>query len=157
MPPNTIDTIVVKIAAFETPDNRVGDADDMSKKVEHTILVREATAATDTKPKVVSIQRLRPGSQTVVAAFQEAILQPEPFDVRIVFTEAWNVDLTPKIGDILEVSNGTASNVVVRYSVRAGSTTGWGHWMLLLQHPSEDTLIPHPIEGMYLHASDPVP
>ena len=149
---NTIASVIVKIAAFETPDNRVADADDMSKAVEHTILVREAAAATDTKPKVVSIQRLRPGSQTVVAAFQEAILQPVPFDVRIVFTEAWNVDLA-KVADILEVSNGTASNVtagtpfarVLQPDGGTGATPSTA---------AEDTTIPHPSEGMYEHASD---
>ena len=37
-------------------------------------------------PLVVSIQRLRPGSQTVVAAFQEAAVTGE-FNVRVVITE----------------------------------------------------------------------
>ena len=37
-------------------------------------------------PRVVSIQRLRPGSQTVVAAFQEAAVAGD-FDIRIVLSE----------------------------------------------------------------------
>ena len=34
---DTIDSVVLTIPAFETPDNRVGDADDMSKEVKFTI------------------------------------------------------------------------------------------------------------------------
>ena len=141
---NTIASVVLTIPAFETPDNRVADADDMSKKVEHTIYVSAAVA--ESVPKVVSIQRLRPGSQTVVAAFQEQILPPVPFDVRIVFTEAWNVDLA-KVADILEVSNGTASNVTAGVPfarVYQGTDAAAGG----------ATTIPHPIEGMYEHAGD---
>ena len=58
------------------------------------------------RPQVVSIQRLRPGSQTVVAAFQEAEVTGA-FDVRIVITE---LPHDFKI-DHIEVTNGTASEL----------------------------------------------
>ena len=52
-----------------------------------TIPLRTVAAAQDRDtPAVVSIQRLRPGSQTVVAAFQEAAVTG-PFTVRIVLSE----------------------------------------------------------------------
>ena len=126
--------------AAETKDNA-----NKSKKSHHVI---EVTKFFDTygTPKVVSIQRLRPGSQTVVAAFQESIVTDPSFDVRIVFTEEWNVDLA-KVGDILAVSNGTASNVVkglpfARLAVGADEAA---------QALAGNTLRPHPIEGMYQH------
>ena len=137
--PNTIGQVVFTIAAFETPDARVGADDDMSKEVKHTINVSEAPAVD--APMVVSIQRLRPGSQTVVAAFEESILQPEPFDIRIVFTEKWNVDLA-KVGDILAVTNGTAKDVVAGVPfARVGGTN------------ANQTTRPHPTEGMYEHTA----
>ena len=49
--------------------------------------LRTVAAAQDREtPAVVSIQRLRPGSQTVVAAFQEAAVTG-PFTVRVVLSE----------------------------------------------------------------------
>ena len=101
------------------------------------------TRITDTAghPTVVSIQRLRPGSQTVVSAFQEAILQPVPFDVRIVFTEVWTGDLAVP-ADRLAVTNGVPSNIVI----------GTPFKML---RPTDDatdasaTYRPHPNEGRY--------
>ena len=49
--------------------------------------LRTVAAAQDRDtPAVVSIQRLRPGSQTVVAAFQEAAVTG-PFTVRVVLSE----------------------------------------------------------------------
>ena len=52
-----------------------------------SIPLRTVAAAQDRDtPAVVSIQRLRPGSQTVVAAFQEAAVTG-PFTVRIVLSE----------------------------------------------------------------------
>ena len=59
----------------------------MSREVAHTIIMRGVKPDAD-RPKVVSIQRLRPSSQSVVSAFQENQIAPEPFDVRIVLTEA---------------------------------------------------------------------
>ena len=139
--PNTINQIVIKIAAFETPDNRVADADDMSKAVSHTINVREQLLST--APKVVSIQRLRPGSQTVVAAFQDQRIPPEAFDVRVVLTEhphgiALDKSADQNAKNLLEVENGTPSNL------RKGtlfSQLGTG----------ATTYLPHPSEGMYVH------
>ena len=60
------------------------------------------------RPNVVSIQRLRPGGQTVVSAFQEEKVTGA-FDVKIVFTEKPH-DF--KIGHIA-VDGGTASGLVV--------------------------------------------
>ena len=57
---------------------------------------------------MVSIQRLRPGSQAVVSAFEEASVTG-PFDVKIVFTEKPH-DF--KLATIA-VDGGTASNLVV--------------------------------------------
>ena len=67
-----------------------------------------AVAANPDRPNVVSIQRLRPGSQSVVSAFQEEKVTGA-FDVRIVFTE---LPHDFKIAHI-EVDGGTASNLVV--------------------------------------------
>ena len=76
-----------------------------------------AAPTTDT-PKVVSIQRLRPGSQTVTSAFQEQVIPAAPFDVRIVLTEHPNgiaLDKTPDVNatNLVEVENGVPSNLVV--------------------------------------------
>ncbi len=57
---------------------------------------------------MVSIQRLRPGSQTVVSAFEEAKVTGA-FDVRIVFTE---LPHDFKLAHIA-VDGGTASGLVV--------------------------------------------
>ena len=105
-----ISSVVLTIAAFETPDNRVGDADDMSKEVKHTINVK--AAGPSGAPQVVSIQRLRPGSQSVVSAFQEAIIPAEAFNVRIVLTEPLTGDLAVP-ADRLAVTNGVPSSIVV--------------------------------------------
>ena len=73
---------------------------------------------TDDTPRVVSIQRLRPGSQTVTSAFQEQVIPAAPFDVRIVLTEHPNgiaLDKTPDVNakNLVEVQNGVPSNLVV--------------------------------------------
>ena len=60
------------------------------------------------RPNVVSIQRLRPGSQSVVSAFEEAKITGA-FDVKIVFTE---LPHDFKLATIA-VDGGTASNLVV--------------------------------------------
>ena len=61
-------------------------------------------------PAVVSIQRLRPGSQTVVAAFQEAAVTG-PFTVRVVLSEApANAD---KFAAKINVANATKSGYVI--------------------------------------------
>ena len=76
--------------------------------------------AVDTEgvPKVVSVQRLRPGSQTVVAAFQEEVVTVPSFDVRFVLSEAHSEYDSGKTADenakrLIEVENGVPSNLVV--------------------------------------------
>ena len=95
------------------------------------------------RPNVVSVQRLRPGSQTVVSAFEEAKITGA-FDVKIVFTEKPH-DF--KIGHIA-VDGGKASALVVGVPfARLGDT--------LAEPPNADqlasTIRPHPSEGMYAH------
>ena len=99
----------------------------------------KAPAPNDSRPNVVSIQRLRPGSQTVVSAFQEAKITGA-FDVKIVFTE---LPHDFKLATI-NVEGGTASNLVVGVPfARHG-----------IGEDAESTLIPHPSEGMYEHDDD---
>ena len=87
--PTTLERVTITIPGFETPDVRVDANHDWSPGVSHTILIRDAADvgldADDTQ--VVSIQRLRPGSQTSVAAFQDEEISPDPFDIRVVLTE----------------------------------------------------------------------
>ena len=136
---NEISSVLLTIAAFETPDNRVGDDDDMSKEaVKHTINVK--AVGPSGAPQVVSIQRLRPGSQTVVSAFQEAIIPPEPFNVRIVLTEALTGDLAIPV-DRLEITNGTPSSIVI----------GTPFSRLRIDGSDAMTYRPHPSEGQYEH------
>ena len=88
----------------------------MSKLVRHTITLSEAVEDTAGLPKVVSIQRLRPGSQTVVSAFQEERIVAAPFNVRIVLSEAPNgIDLAAANAHelLVAVENGTVSNLVI--------------------------------------------
>ena len=81
------------IQATDGTDTKLNE----SKRVQHTITLSLApTAAQLTNiPKVVSIQRLRPGSQSVVAAFQEEVVTDASFNVRIVLTEHPHMGLTP--------------------------------------------------------------
>ena len=143
---------VITIPEFETPDNRVKDADDMSDEVTHTITVQMAAPASS--PKVVSIQRLRRGSQTVVAAFQEAAVAERTFDVRIVLTEAHPgfesddaKDNDKLRKDMILVEGGEPRDLIkgvpfVRFAPGATADT-----------PAPGaTVIPNPIEGMYEHA-----
>ena len=98
-------------------------------------------------PAVVSIQRLRPGTQQVVSAFEEGVLDNKPFDIRFVFTEKPH-DF--KLGTIA-VSNGTASNLI------AGTPFAWhgGRTGTDATPPNEpiqgQATRPHPIEGRYNH------
>ena len=67
---------------------------------------------------MVSIQRLRPGSQTVTSAFREQVIPAAPFDIRVVLSEHPNgiaLDKTPDVNakNLVEVQNGVASNLVV--------------------------------------------
>ena len=131
--------VVLTVPALSPLDP--SDTTKASEVMYHVITVRAPLAANTDRPAVVSIQRLRPGSQTAVAAFQEAKVTG-PFDVRIVITEKPH-DF--KI-DHIEVANGTASGFVVGAPFpRAGDT--------LEDPPTEAQLMstfrPHPNEGMY--------
>ena len=109
-----VKSVVLTIPALTTPDPTVATTDmkNMSKLVQHTITLTAAVPTTNL-PKVVSIQRLRPGSQTVVAAFQEERIEPEPFNVRIVLSEVPNgIDLAAAV-NLVEVENGEASDIVI--------------------------------------------
>ena len=97
-------------------------------------------------PKVVSIQRLRPGSQSVVAAFQEEVVTVPSFDVRFVISEGHSEYDGGKTADenanrLIEVENGVPSNLVVGVPFAQVGT-------------GEDTILPHPSEGMYEYAND---
>ena len=108
-----------------------------------TISLSMAAMVTTDTPRVVSIQRLRPGSQTVASAFQEQVIPAAPFDVRIVLTEHPNGIALDKTADVnaknlVEVDNGVPSNLVVgTLFERGGDAPG--------------TFLPHPTEGAYFH------
>ena len=137
--------VILTVEALETTDPTVLKEKNAhkSKAVHHTITFTALPAYDLDRPNVVSIQRLRPSSQSVVSAFQEKQIAPEPFDVRIVLTEARNgIDLN-KPGDFVAVTNGTASNLVV------------GVPFTMLRTNATDaatTYRPHPSEGMYAHS-----
>ena len=108
-----------------------------------TIGLSMAAMVTTDTPRVVSIQRLRPGSQTVASAFQEQVIPAAPFDVRIVLTEHPNGIALDKTADVnaknlVEVQNGVPSNLVVGTLFEQGGT-------------GEGTFLPHPSEGQYAH------
>ena len=126
--------------------------------MQHTITLSEGVD-TAGLPKVVSIQRLRPGSQTVVSAFQEERIVAAPFNVRIVLTELPNgIDLAD-VNNLVEVENGTVSGLVIgtlfaRLGVDLsdrvyddGGNGGDANWRY-------NTIRPHPLEGMYTHQND---
>ena len=115
------------------------------------------TEITDTAglPTVVSVQRLRPGSQSVVAAFQEEIVTVPSFDVRFVLSEAHSEYDGGKTADenakrLIEVENGVPSNLVVGVPF-ARSFLGTDATAL------GNTLRPHPSEGMYEYADGVAP
>ena len=117
------------------------------------IIVPEPVAPADPdRPMVVSIQRLRPGSQTVVAAFQEAEVTG-PFDVRIVLTEKGH-DF--KV-DHINVTGGTASGFVNGAPFPWFGTNVDATTVRARSNATRPfTVRPHPIEGMYQHNSDGV-
>ena len=138
----TVAKVVITVPKTATPDPTVPAADSMSKVVHHTIRLLETPMASSSRPQVVSIQRLRPSSQTVTSAFQEAEVTGA-FDVRIVFTEKPH-DF--KLATI-NVEGGTASNLVV------GVPFTWhGGRSADGTRNAAETLRPHPIEGMYAHS-----
>ena len=148
-----IQKVIIEInGGIKSIDPTLAAADAVSKAdpVRHTITLSAAPTAAQLLriPKVVSIQRLRPGSQAVVAAFQEEKITTDPFNIRVVLTEKHTADPL-NAANLVEVENGTASNLVV------GTTFAWhggpvpsGSSVGLAFH----SLRPHPIEGMYAHA-----
>ena len=140
--------IVVTIPAIgpNDPSDDTGDSEIMYRTITITEIVD-----TSALPKVVSIQRLRPGSQTVVAAFQEERVDLKlfpTFDVRIVLTKGHTANPL-NAGSLVEVENGTASVLIV------GQKFGWHGGMDTATPPAPipaQAIRPHPIEGMYEHA-----
>ena len=146
---STIAKVVISIKGeIGSTDPTLAAADAVSKAdaVRHTITLTEPVD-TEGVPSVVSVQRLRPGSQTVVAAFQEVRIPAEPFNVRIVLTAApHGIDLAD-VNNLVEVQNGTVSGLVTgvtftRIGVGENATA---------RALAGNTLRPHPIEGMYEH------
>ena len=133
--------VILTVKALDTTDPTVTQEKNAhkSKAVHHTITFTALPAYGLDRPRVVSIQRLRPSSQAVVSAFEERQIAPEPFDVRIVFTEKPH-DF--KLATI-NVEGGTASNLVI------------GVPFTMLRTNATDaatTYRPHPSEGMYEHS-----
>ena len=120
----------------------------VSKAVIHKITLNKSIADLDDLPQVVSIQRLRPGSQTVVSAFQEEKITTAPFDVRIVLTKAHTADPLNAV-NLIEVENGVASNLVVGETFLRRNGLGAE---VRDMGARGATSYPHPIEGMYEHA-----
>ena len=115
---------------------------DVSVAKSLTISLKVVTAPTaGISPTVVSIQRLRPGSQTVTGAFQEQVIPAESFDIRIVLSEHPNGIALDKTADenaknLVEVENGVPSNLVIGAMFAQGGT-------------GPGTFSPHPSEGQY--------
>ena len=144
--------VIIEIkGGIKSIDPTLAAADAVSKAdaVRHTITLSAAPTADQLSsiPKVVSIQRLRPGSQTVVAAFQEAKITTDPFNIRVVLTEKHTADPL-NAANLVEVENGTASALVVGTTF-AQHVRGTGD--------AAQTVIPHPLEGMYEHKLAGVP
>ena len=144
-----LEQVTITIPAFETPDARVDNAHDWSLGASHTILIREADDVNldEDDAKVVSIQRLRPGSQTAVAAFQDEEISPDPFDIRVVLTESrfTRIDYVDKTPDelaeeLIEVDGGEVSDLRrgVPFEIRRTAPDNAG-----------TTFKPHPNEGRY--------
>ena len=146
--------VVVKVGELTTNDPTAVDAKGALVKTKlssytRVITVSAAPAANADRPNVVSIQRLRPGSQTVVSAFEEEKVTGA-FDVRIVFTEKPH-DF--KLAHI-NAEGGTASNLVVgvpftRLGVDLSNVDDSGD----ANFPF-NTIRPHPLEGMYTHQNN---
>ena len=115
--------------------------------MQHTITLSMAAEDIADLPGVVSIQRLRPGSQTVVSAFQEEKITTAPFDVRIVLTKAHTADPLNAV-NLIEVENGVASNLVLGETFLRRNGLGAE---VRDMGARGATSYPHPIEGMYQH------
>ena len=142
--------ITVPILTTSDPTVAIDKMAHVSKAVIHKITLNKSIADIADLPKVVSIQRLRPGSQTVVSAFQEEKITTAPFDVRIVLTKAHTADPLNAV-NLVEVENGVASNLVLGENFLRRDGTGTE---VRDAADPEDTSYPHPIEGMYEHATD---
>ena len=137
----TVAQVVITVPKTATTDPTVPAADNMSKMVHHTITLLEVPVANPDIPKVVSIQRLRPSTQTVTSAFEETEVRGA-FNVRIVLTEKpYDFKL-----DTINVEGGIASDLVVGVPLAwQGGRNADGSRNLT------ETLVPHPSEGMYAH------
>ena len=149
-----VKTVLLTIPVLMTPNPTIATADASSIVVHHTITLTEAVS-TEGLPKVVSIQRLRPGSQTVVSAFQEERIVGAPFDVRIVLSAPpHGIDLAEaNPHDLLvEVENGTVSGLVIGVPfTRLGDVLGASPTEADIEGYNDSTYRPHPSEGMYDH------
>ena len=149
-----VKTVVLTIPALTTPNPAVETTDkkNTSKVVHHTITLTEAVSTTGL-PKVVSIQRLRPGSQTVVSAFQEERIVAAPFNVRIVLTAVpHGIDLAD-VNNLVEVENGTVSGLVtgVPFTRLGAELETQDADAAAIEAYYDSTYRPHPSEGMYDH------
>ena len=123
-------------------------AANVSKAAIFKITLNKAVADQPSRPTVVSIQRLRPGSQLVLSAFEEKVVTGA-FDIRIVLTELPSGGF--KLADHVNVDGGTASNLVVGKTFsRAGLETGD-------TVVESMTIVPHPFEGDYDHGIETLP
>ena len=140
--------ITVPILTTSDPTIAIDKMAHVSKAVIHKITLNKSIADLDDLPQVVSIQRLRPGSQTVVSAFQEEKITTAPFDVRIVLTKAHTADPLNAV-NLIEVENGVASALVVGETFLRRNGLGAE---VRDMGARGATSYPHPIEGMYEHA-----
>ena len=162
--PDIAKVIISIKGGIMSTDPTLAEADAVSKEdvVRHTITLSMAPTADQLTniPKVVSIQRLRPGSQTVVAAFQEEVVTDFSFDVRFVLSEAHSEYDAGKSANenadrLIAVENGRVRNLVVGTTfARHGQGNAGGALTPGTPPAADDTLRPHPIEGMYAHAGD---
>ena len=131
--------VVVTIPAFGPSDP--SDETKASKVMYRTITITRILGEdTSKRPKVVSIQRLRPGSQTVASAFLEEKIPSAPFNVRIVLSEKRKgiPDVTKTADelakDLVEIDDkeGAVSNLVIGTPFeRLGPLPSY--WLLTLQ------------------------
>ena len=112
---------------------------------------------------MVSVQRLRPGSQTVVSAFQEEIVTDFRFDVRFVLSEAhseYDSGKNPNenAGRLIEVENGRVNNLVVgqTFTWFGGSADNTDVVRVATETTRPFAIRPHPLEGMYEHNGEGV-
>ena len=141
-------TIYVSVPVLMTSDPTVTIVEkaNESKETFFKITLNKAVADQPSRPTVVSIQRLRPGTQLVVSAFEEKVVTGA-FDVRIVLTELPSDGF--KLADHVLVDGGTASSLVVgktfSRAIIGTNPPTVGNLLPLL------TIVPHPLEGDYDH------